>query len=82
MLFLAKTLWELIQPIDIRIENVMNFLKDVCPELQYNVVPISDPFGPAITDPTMELIVVSAETLRGGLKINESIIVTTIVIFY
>ncbi|CAH1178912.1 unnamed protein product [Phaedon cochleariae] len=66
----SKTLWELIEPIATRLLNVENFLKDICPELEYNIVPINDPFGPAITDPSMEMIVVSQETIRGGEKIN------------
>lgn len=44
---------------------------DVCRELEISVVPITDPFGPTQTDPTMDLIVVSAETLKGGQKVNE-----------
>lgn len=68
----GKTLWELIENLDVRIENVKHFLSDICTELVYHIVPISDPFGPSIHDPTMEMIVVSEETLRGGEKINES----------
>ncbi|XP_018576337.1 bifunctional coenzyme A synthase [Anoplophora glabripennis] len=67
----SKILWELIEDIEVRVKNVTDFLNDICPELEYSVVPISDPFGPAIVDPTMELIVVSKETVRGGEKINE-----------
>jgi phosphopantetheine adenylyltransferase/dephospho-CoA kinase len=67
----GKTLWELIENLDVRMENVKHFLSDICTELVYHIVPISDPFGPSIHDPTMEMIVVSEETLRGGEKINE-----------
>ena len=35
------------------------------------MTPISDPFGPAITDETLECIVGSEETKRGCEKINE-----------
>lgn len=70
-IFVAKTLWELIEPIDKRIGVVQDFLKDICSELDINVVPISDPYGPTKTDPTMDLIVVSKETVRGGHKVNE-----------
>lgn len=70
-MLVTKTLWELVEDLDIRIANVHDFLTDICHELEFNVVAISDPFGPSITDPTMELIVVSQETLRGGEKINE-----------
>ncbi|CAG9827442.1 unnamed protein product [Diabrotica balteata] len=66
----TKTLWELIEDIDVRIKHVKDFLEDICPEMEYDIVPISDPFGPSIVDPSMELIVVSKETVRGGEKIN------------
>lgn len=32
---------------------------------------INDPFGPTKTDPTMDVIVVSKETVKGGQKVNE-----------
>lgn len=51
--------------------DVEDFLKDICPELDINVVPINDPFGPTKSDPTMDLIVVSKETVKGGQKVNE-----------
>ncbi|XP_059478209.1 bifunctional coenzyme A synthase [Neocloeon triangulifer] len=67
----SKILNELIEPCDVRIEKVKEFLMDVDNTLEYAVVPISDPFGPTKDDPTMDLIVVSDETLKGGLKVNE-----------
>lgn len=67
----GKKLPELILPVAERIRNVQNFLKSFDATLQYDVVPISDPFGPTATDPDMDLIVVSQETLRGGQKVNE-----------
>ncbi|KAH1016782.1 hypothetical protein HUJ04_007953 [Dendroctonus ponderosae] len=67
----SKLLWELIQDVDTRIANVEQFVMDVCPEISYNICKISDPFGPAVVDPTMDVIVVSVETVRGGEKINE-----------
>ncbi|KAI4457241.1 dephospho-coa kinase-related [Holotrichia oblita] len=68
---LAKTLWELIEPIENRIKGVRDFLEDVNPEIIHNIVPISDMYGPAKDDPTMDVIVVSTETERGGYKVNE-----------
>lgn len=68
----SKLLWELIENIDVRIKNVKDFLSNICSEIKCDVVPICDPFGPAITDPTMELIIVSEETIRGAQKINKS----------
>ncbi|XP_030751952.1 bifunctional coenzyme A synthase-like [Sitophilus oryzae] len=67
----GKLLWELIQNVNTRVNNVFNFVSDICPELHYDICKISDPFGPAIIDPTMDLIMVSEETIRGAEKINE-----------
>lgn len=67
----AKKLPELILPVDQRIEEVKNFLLDIDPSLIYEVVPISDPFGPTKSDPNLDMIVVSSETKRGGEKVNE-----------
>lgn len=67
----SKKLWELILPTERRISDVRAFLEDIDSTLQYEVVPISDPFGPTATDPNMDLIVVSTETARGGAKVNE-----------
>lgn len=51
----SKKLWELIQPTERRIEDVRAFLEDVDRTLRYEVVPISDPFGPTATDPNMDV---------------------------
>jgi len=64
-------LWELIQPCTQRIIKVEDFLEDVDSSISYNVVPINDIYGPTKEDPTLEMIVVSEETKRGGDKINE-----------
>ncbi|KAK4874734.1 hypothetical protein RN001_014094 [Aquatica leii] len=67
----SKTLYELVEPLENRLNGVKDFMMDVCPELNYTIVPIRDLYGPTQHDPTMELIVVSAETIKGGHKINE-----------
>ena len=71
-----KVLWELIKPVEERIQDVTNYLtaqiktaKTNSPRL--NIVAISDPFGPAIVDETLKAIVVSDETMKGGHKIND-----------
>ena len=50
-----KLLPELILPTDVRIEGVRKYLADLKPTLELNIVPISDPFGPAITDASLEV---------------------------
>ncbi|GAB0097011.1 bifunctional phosphopantetheine adenylyltransferase - Dephospho-CoA kinase [Sergentomyia squamirostris] len=67
----SKKLPELILSVDQRINDVTTFLQDIDHSLMYEVVPIPDPFGPTATDPDIDLIVVSQETLRGGEKVNE-----------
>lgn len=66
-------LWELIEPVETRMNGIKDFLADICGELETTVVSITDPLGPTQHDPTMELIVVSAETFKGGNKVNEGI---------
>ena len=66
-----KTLFELIEKPEKRIEKLNHYLQDVDPFINYNVVRISDPFGPAIVDESLQAIIVSEETVRGGHKINE-----------
>ncbi|GFU12066.1 bifunctional coenzyme A synthase [Nephila pilipes] len=65
-----KTLWELIEPIEKRIEEVTNFLCEIDPSLRYEVVPITDIYGPTITKPSIECLVVTPETKIGGEKVN------------
>ncbi|EZA48353.1 hypothetical protein DMN91_008338 [Ooceraea biroi] len=67
----GKLLWELIEPCTQRISEVKEFLEDVDSSITYNVVPIEDMYGPTKEDPTLEMIVVSEETKRGGDKVNE-----------
>ncbi|XP_026461494.1 bifunctional coenzyme A synthase-like [Ctenocephalides felis] len=67
----SKTLYELIQPSSKRMSDVQEFMQDVDSTLMYQIVSINDPFGPTKTDPDMQLIVVSSETLKGGLKVND-----------
>ena len=58
------------EPCDDRIRTTQSFLEDIKPQILYEVVPIEDPCGPAITDPNLQAIVVSQETVRGGTSIN------------
>ncbi len=52
----TKKLWELIEPCHKRIEKLKQFLMDVEPRLEYNVVPITDPYGPTAYVPTLQVI--------------------------
>ncbi|KAJ7313637.1 hypothetical protein JRQ81_005202 [Phrynocephalus forsythii] len=65
-----KLLKELILPYDQRVAQLSEFLVDIKPSLRYEIVPLFDFFGPSITDSDLKCIVVSEETLKGGLAVN------------
>lgn len=59
-----------IRPYADRKEEVLSFLKAIKPGLDYEPVELADPFGPTITDASIEAIVVSSETVAGAHAIN------------
>ncbi|KAK7006498.1 hypothetical protein SK128_008536, partial [Halocaridina rubra] len=67
-----KTLKELVEPCERRLQNVRELLQDIDPTVEYNVVQILDPMGPARWDAKLELIVASAETKKGVTLINDT----------
>ena len=65
-----KLLFELIEPLNIRIENVTKFLKSIAPHLEIEFAPLNDPFGPSITEKDYQCLIVSKETIKGGNMVN------------
>lgn len=61
---------ELILPFEQRVAQLSEFLVDIKPSLRYEISPLFDYFGPSITDGKLKCIIVSEETLKGGLAVN------------
>ncbi|KAG0175487.1 hypothetical protein DFQ28_000091 [Apophysomyces sp. BC1034] len=61
---------EYIASLDDRIKNVQQYLHTIRRGIIHEVVPMSDAFGPTITDPSIEALVCSHETLKGGDAVN------------
>lgn len=51
--------------------GVLDFVYNLNSTLCVEIVELFDPFGPALSDPEMEAIVVSSETITGAVKIND-----------
>ncbi|XP_049715545.1 bifunctional coenzyme A synthase isoform X6 [Elephas maximus indicus] len=66
----SKLLPELLQPYEVRVEHLSEFLVDIKPSLTFDLIPLLDPYGPAGSDPSLEFLVVSEETYRGGMAVN------------
>uniref|UniRef100_H2U7F3 Bifunctional coenzyme A synthase n=1 Tax=Takifugu rubripes TaxID=31033 RepID=H2U7F3_TAKRU len=66
-----KMLKELIEPYALRVEKLQEFLRDVKPSIQVEIVPLEDPYGISVVDPLLQCIVVSEETRKGGEAVNK-----------
>lgn len=69
-LFEQKKLLKLIEPYEIRTQAVLNFLRSIGKKDHFAVFPLSDIYGTAVDDPTLEAIVVTKETKENAVKIN------------
>ncbi|KAG0239417.1 hypothetical protein BGW41_007681 [Actinomortierella wolfii] len=67
----TKKYKEFLESLDTRIASVSRFLNTFKRGLRYEVVPISDIYGPTITDDNLQALMVSKETLKGGAAVNQ-----------
>ncbi|KAK7693749.1 hypothetical protein QCA50_003321 [Cerrena zonata] len=61
----------ILEPLAVRTERTFNFLKLFKPSVKYDIVPITDVYGPTGWDPNIQALVVSRETLSGGKMIEK-----------
>lgn len=54
------------ESLETRITHVKDFLRLFKPGLIYDVVPINDVYGPTGSDPNIQALVVSKETMNGA----------------
>ncbi len=67
-----KTLSHLIEPYDDRVNNVKQILQELNATDRATIVPLTDAYGPTLSDPTIDLLVVSTQTKPGGEIINQA----------
>jgi pantetheine-phosphate adenylyltransferase len=57
---------DVLESIEQRMQGVLSFLELFRPQITHEIVPISDVYGPTATDPNIQALVVSNETLSGA----------------
>jgi pantetheine-phosphate adenylyltransferase len=65
-LLVNKNYKEVLEPLSVRTERVRKFLEMFKPGVVYDIVPITDVYGPTAWDPNIQALVVSKETLGGA----------------
>lgn len=63
---MKKAYREVLESIDIRIAAVREFLELFKRAVRYDIVPITDVYGPTGTDPNIQVLIVSRETVSGA----------------
>ncbi|MGC8948674.1 MAG: phosphopantetheine adenylyltransferase [Thermoprotei archaeon] len=67
----SKALSMLIKPYKIRSKKVMEYVKKKTGnKINIIIEPLNDPYGPTISDPDIDTIIVSEETLPRAIEIN------------
>jgi len=66
-----KSYKEILEPFEIRKQNLFRFLIRLNPHLEYCIVPLVDVGGPAVSEEDVNAIIVSIETMKGAEWINQ-----------
>lgn len=65
-----KVLAHLIEPYETRVEGIKTFALNNHLPNQVEIVPLADIYGPTLTDPNIDALIVSVQTKPGGDQIN------------
>ena len=71
-LLVNKKYRDFLESFEVRSNNVLRFLNELKPHIQVRIVPIKDVCGPTGTEPSIDGLVVSRETLSGGEFVNKT----------
>ncbi len=66
-----KILEQTIELYELRKKELLRTIHDHWPDVTVEITPIEEIFGPSVIDPTIDVIVVTEQTLANGKKINE-----------
>jgi phosphopantetheine adenylyltransferase len=67
----TKELSNIIEPVSIRMANVVKFIAELNPSILVSIVSITDVCGPSAMDPNLHAIVISPDSIKGGNIVNE-----------
>lgn len=70
-LLVNKANKHVLESLDVRTSRIRAFLTRFKSSLEYDIVPITDVYGPTAWDPNIQAIIVSKETIAGGDAINK-----------
>lgn len=70
-MIIKKSLFEMIEPVEFRMNRVIDFVEDISGEAKCLTEPIVDSFGPSTRIQDLEAIVVSRETIKGADAVNK-----------
>lgn len=62
---------DVLEPFDVRFNNVIDLLRMINPSVELNVFLLNDPYGPTISDSRIDVLVLSKETESALSIINQ-----------
>ncbi len=67
-----KVLSTLIEPYEVRKRALYNTIIHTWPDIPFEIVQITDIYGPTLSDPSFDALAVTPDTRQNGLKLNEA----------